>query len=109
LSGGAQAESSKPDTSADMLRIELSVEMEPLYLDDLGIDSPIDIKTARLWALEDSAEIFSALLYGWDFEYEPGELAREHTEYLSLKPIGRVKTDDSRIKTSAGEVRDSVF
>ena len=107
--GGARAESAPLDPSRDTLRVEVSVEMEPLHLDGLGIDSPIDSKTAKLWALEDSAALFSALVYGWDFEYEPGEIARQHGEYLSLKALGSIEPDDRRIRASAGEVRDSVF
>ncbi|MDR2468278.1 MAG: hypothetical protein LBD22_04875 [Spirochaetaceae bacterium] len=93
----------------EILRGEIAVELEPVYLIDLGINSPLDTETASNWALEDTATAFSGMIYGWNFEYEPGERARQLGERLNLQPIGTVKADDARIKISDVSILDNVY
>ncbi|MDR2481537.1 MAG: hypothetical protein LBD07_04505 [Spirochaetaceae bacterium] len=93
----------------EVLRGEVSVELEPVYLLHLGISSPLDKKTADLWALEDSATAFSGMIYGWIFEYEPGERVREISEYISLTPLGRIEMKDDRLRITNASVENEVL
>lgn len=91
------------------LRGEVSVEMEPLHLLPLGIQSPIDAGTAAEWALEDAARAFSDMIYGRGFEYYPGDRARMVEESIVFKPLGRVESGDGRLSIGTAEVRDAVY
>ncbi|MDR2509988.1 MAG: hypothetical protein LBC77_05015 [Spirochaetaceae bacterium] len=93
----------------EFLRGEVSVELEPVFLLNMGISSPIDVALAARWALEDSAAAFSAMIFGWEFEYEPGERARELRENLSLTPLGAIRTDDASLRVTEAAVRENVY
>jgi hypothetical protein len=109
-----------PLFSQDVLRGEVSEELEPLYALFLGVSSPISAKTAALWALEDSALAFSGMIYGWDFEYSPGEVGRGRVEYLDLKPLplannntsetsAAIRAGDPRLRVTDTRIEDGVF
>jgi hypothetical protein len=93
----------------ETLRGEVSIELEAPYLLPLGISSPVDRATAGLWALEESAAAFSGMIYGWTFEYEPGERARELRERVLLTPLGRVESADPRLKITEAAVRGDLY
>jgi hypothetical protein len=93
----------------ETLRGEVSVELEAPYLLPLGISSPIDRVTAGSWALEESAAAFSGMIYGWSFEYEPGERARELRERVIVTPLGRVDAADPRLKITEAAVRGGLY
>jgi hypothetical protein len=98
-----------PAFSQDVLRGEISGEMEPVYAVFLGLPSPLDNATAVLWALEDSAAAFSGMIYGWAFEYEPGERARNISENIELRPLGTIQSGDERLKVSDARVKNDMF
>jgi hypothetical protein len=91
---------SLPLFSQEVLRGEISEELEPVYAVFLGLPSPINTETASRWALEDSASAFSGMIYGWAFEYEPGERARMIEEFIELTPLGEVRFGDKRMRVT---------
>ena len=97
------------NAAAPTLRGAVYVELDAPYLLPLGISSPVDRAAAAAWALEDSAAAFSALIYGWNFEYEPGERARELRERVLLTPLGRVEPADPRLQITEAAVRDGLY
>jgi hypothetical protein len=93
----------------EILRGEVSEELEPVYAVFLGLPSPLDKETAALWALEDSATAFSGMIYGWYFEYEPGERARNISENIEMRPLGEIQTGDERLKVSDARIEGDMF
>ncbi|GHU41725.1 hypothetical protein FACS1894190_10180 [Spirochaetia bacterium] len=93
-------------TAQEILRGEVCVEMEPVYALFLGIPSPIDIATANQWALEDTVYAFSGMIYGWSFEYEPGEVARNLRESLSLTPLGEIDLYDEKLSVTDASIKE---
>ncbi|MDR3324974.1 MAG: hypothetical protein LBS82_03160 [Spirochaetaceae bacterium] len=85
------------------------VELEPVYAVFLGLPSPIDRETASRWALEDSAAAFSGMIYGWTFEYEPGERARMIEEAVELSPLGAVPFGDERLRVTDVRSGDGIL
>jgi hypothetical protein len=88
----------------EVLRGEVVEELEPLWAVYLGEKSPLDNETVSRWALEDSAEAFSAMIYGWYFEYVPGEKARGIREHIELKKQGEIVYGDSALRVSDTKV-----
>ncbi|MDR0683722.1 MAG: hypothetical protein LBF83_01130 [Spirochaetaceae bacterium] len=95
--------------SQDVLRGEVCVEMEPVYAQFLGIPCPLDSATATQWAVEDAAAAFSGIIYGWAFSYEPGEAARGIQEFLELRVLGEIRTDDTRLELTDAAIRNGIF
>ncbi|MDR2842304.1 MAG: hypothetical protein LBV52_03780 [Spirochaetaceae bacterium] len=96
--------------SQEVLRARICVELEPLYAIDLGVKSPLDNATATLWALEDAQSVFSAMIYGWSFLYEPENKSRKIEELLDLTPIGTIQFGDENMKiTDASKENDLFF
>jgi hypothetical protein len=93
----------------DVLRGEICVELEPVYAIHLGISSPIDASTASLWALEDAQGVFSAMIYGWSFDYTPAAPARKITESLNLVPLGEIPFGDERMKVTDARRDNDLF
>jgi hypothetical protein len=98
-----------PVFSQEVLRGEISGELEPVYAVFLGLPSPPDNATAALWALEDSAAVFAGMIYGWAFEYEPGERARNIPENIELRPLGTIQSGDERLKVSDARVKGDML
>ncbi|MDR2659080.1 MAG: hypothetical protein LBC27_03710 [Spirochaetaceae bacterium] len=95
--------------SQETLRGEVSVEMEPVYAQFLGIQYPLDSASATRWAVEDAAFAFSGMIYGWAFVYEPGEKARGLQEFLELNALGKIYPEDVKIKITDVNIKDSIF
>ncbi|MDR2802869.1 MAG: hypothetical protein LBB22_01100 [Treponema sp.] len=95
--------------SQELLRGEVSVEMEPVYAQFLGVPYPLDLTTANTWAVEDAAAAFSGMVYGWTFVYEPGERARDLQEFFDITMLGKIETDDTRLKVTDAVMDGGVF
>jgi hypothetical protein len=95
--------------SQDVLRGEVCVELEPVYAQFLGVPYPLDSATATQWAVEDAAAAFSGIIYGWAFSYEPGEAARGIQEFLELRALGEIRTDDTRLELTDAAIRNGLF
>jgi hypothetical protein len=95
--------------SEETLRGGVYVELEPVYAQFLGAPYPLGNAEANLWAVEDIAAAFSAMIYGWSFTYEPGEKARGLNETLELNPLGSIETSDTKLKITDSEIKDGVL
>lgn len=93
----------------DFLRGEAAIDLEPVYLNRLGESTTIDTAAASVWALEECAAAFSGMIYGWEFDYEPGERARKISEKFNIEPLGKIEQGDPRIKISNASIRDNVY
>ena len=92
--------------NAEVIRGEVWIELEPIYGGYVDEEYPLDIKTAALRALEESAMFYSAMIYGWAFNYDIGERARKISEYFELTPIASIPFGDPGLRATDVEIRD---
>jgi hypothetical protein len=92
----------------EVLRGEVLIDLEPIFTasDGLPYPHPIDMMTARNWALEEAALFFSAMIYGWSFSYEFEERARGISGGFSLESRGIVRFGDPGFFATDAEIRD---
>ncbi|GMO21935.1 MAG: hypothetical protein Ta2B_00830 [Termitinemataceae bacterium] len=93
----------------DVLRGEICEEMEPVYAVHLGIPSPIDASTATMWALEDAQSTFSAMIYGWSFDYTPANPSRSIEESINLIAQGEIPFGDERMEVTDARRDNDLF
>jgi len=89
-----------------VIRGEIYVDFEPIYAGHIDAEFPLDIPAAGRRALEEAAMLFSAMIYGWSFSYEPGERARQLNENLELEPVAEIQFGDPALRVTDTEVRD---
>jgi hypothetical protein len=91
----------------DRLFIRPWIELEPLVRIGPG-PYPIPVETAEKTLLEMGRVLLSAMVYGWDFSYEPGDKARGVQERFLLTPLAQVPWGSPRLRvveTDVSEVR----
>ena len=93
-------------TSSEVLRGEVMVEMEPIYGFYVEEKYPLDTDDAYRRALEKAAMFFSASIYGWSFDYEIGERARGIPEIFELNPMGEIRWGDPRLRVTHADLRN---
>jgi hypothetical protein len=93
----------------EVLRGEIRVEMEPIYAAYVDEQYPLDTAATHRRALEEAALFFSAMLYGWSFEYEIGERARQIPEIFDLEELGSVAWGDPRLRVTDARRQGSYF
>jgi len=81
--------------------------LEPIYAGHVDSEYPLSIPAAGQRALEEAAIFFSAMIYGWSFNYDVGEKARRIEEKLELTPLGVIHEGDPRLSVTDVEVKDS--
>ena len=89
-----------------VIRGEIYVDFEPIYSGHVDNEYPLDIPAASRRALEESAMLYSAMIYGWSFYYEPGERSRRIDEYIELNPVGVIQFGDPNLNVTDTEIRD---
>ncbi|MCL2441229.1 MAG: hypothetical protein FWD14_05775 [Treponema sp.] len=89
-----------------VIRGEVFVDIEPIYAGFIDEEYPLDFPTASRRALEEAALFFSAMIYGWSFNYEVGERARQIDEILELESLGSVQFGDPAMRVTDSEIRD---
>lgn len=89
-----------------VIRGEVVVEFEPMYAGHVDEEYPLDIPAAFRRAIEEAALFYSAMIYGWSFNYEVGERARQIDEILELEPVASIQFGDSGLRVTDIEVRD---
>ena len=89
-----------------MLRGEVMVELEPVYGEYVDVKYPLNRDDAYIRALEEAAMFFSAGIYGWSFDYEIGERARNMAEVFDLNPLGEIPWGDPGLKVTHADIRD---
>jgi hypothetical protein len=90
----------------DVLRGEVRVDLEPVYAAFLDAPYPLDTKTAQTRALEEAAMFFSAMIYGWSFNYDIGEKARGIAEEFELTPLGTIPFGDAGLMVTGAGIRN---
>jgi len=90
-----------------VIRGEIFVDLEPIYAGHVDTEYPLSIPTAGKRALAEAAIYFSAMIYGWSFNYDVGEKARRIEEKLELSPKGEIREGDPRLSVTDVEVSDS--
>lgn len=88
------------------IRGEVFVDMEPIYIGHVDAEYPLDVPTAARRALEEAAILYSAMIYGWSFNYEVGEKARRIAENLELTPVYSIKYGDPGLRVTDTEIVD---
>jgi len=89
-----------------VLRGEVFADLEPIYSGHVDDEYPLDVPTASRRALEEAAMFYSAMIYGWSFQYEIGEKARQITENLELEPVAEIQFGDPGLRVTDTEIRD---
>jgi len=90
-----------------VIRGEIYVDLEPIYAGQVDPEYPLSIPTAGKRALAEAAIYFSAMIYGWSFNYDVGERARRIEENMELTPRGVINEGDPRLSVTDVEVNDS--
>jgi len=90
----------------DVIRGQVSVDLENIYAGFVDEEYPLSADTARRRALEETALFFSAMIYGWSFSYEIGEKARKIDEDLELTPLGKIQYGDPALVVTEAEIKD---
>jgi len=90
-----------------VIRGEVYVDLEPIYAGHVDSEYPLSIPSAGQRALEEAAIFFSAMIYGWSFNYDVGERARRIEENLDLTPRGVIEKGDPRLSVTDVEVSDN--
>lgn len=96
-------------TAQTVVRGEVRIDLEPVYLSFLEEHGPLDTTVARQRALEEAFLNVSAHIYGWRFAYEIGERARKIEEKLELFSEGTIRWGDSRFSVTDARVEGSIF
>jgi len=82
------------------------VEFEPIYAGHVDKEYPLDVTAAGKRSLETAALLFSAMIYGWSFNYDIGERARRIDEKLDLNILGEIKFGAPGLRVTDTEIRD---
>jgi hypothetical protein len=90
-----------------VIRGEVHVDMEPIYGGHVDTEYPLNVNTAARRALEEAALFYSAMIYGWSFNYEVGERARRIEEKLDLENVAQIKAGDPSLRVTETEIRNS--
>lgn len=100
---------SSPMDAQTVVRGEVRIDLEPVYLSFLEEHGPLDTTVARQRALEEAFLNVSAHIYGWRFAYEIGERARQIEEKLELFSEGTIRWGDPRFSVTDARVEGSTF
>jgi hypothetical protein len=90
----------------DRLSIRPWIELEPLVRIGPG-PYPIPVDAAEKTLLEIGRVLLSAMVYGWDFSYEPGDKARRVEERFVLTPLAQIPWGNPRLRVLETEVMDA--
>jgi hypothetical protein len=89
-----------------VIRGEVAIEFEPIYAGHVDEEYPLDTPAAGKRALEEAAMFYSAMIYGWSFNYEVGERARQIDEKLDLEPVALIEFGDPGLRVTETEIRN---
>lgn len=93
----------------EVLRGQVRIDIEPVYAGFMDIPLPLDEETTYKRALDEAAMFFSAMVYGWSFEYEIGERARRIPEIFELTSLGEIRYGDPNLHATDAEVKNMRF
>ncbi|HEY9593848.1 MAG TPA: hypothetical protein VHE79_05180 [Spirochaetia bacterium] len=96
------AVSSASGQSFDQVSVRPWVELEPLFrIDPSRYPLPLDVAERDL--LETGRVLVSGMVFGWTFEYYPGDRARQVQESFTLTPIAEIPWGSPRLRVSETE------
>jgi hypothetical protein len=101
--------SSQEQIVPEVLRGQVRISMEPIYASFMDIPLPMDRETIYRRALDEASMFFSAMIYGWSFDYEIGERARNIPELFELTSLGEISFGDEKLHVTDTEIKDSHF
>jgi hypothetical protein len=90
----------------ETLRGEVRVDLDPVYARYVDESRSPDAAAAQRAALEEAAMLYSAMIYGWSFNYEIGEKARGIPEDFELTPLGTIPFGDPGLRATDAEIRE---
>ena len=90
----------------DRLVIRPWFEREPLVRIGPG-PYPVPLDSAEKSLLEIGRVLISGMVYGWSFDYEPGDKSRRVAERFVLTPIAQVPWGSPRLRVTETEVSDT--
>jgi hypothetical protein len=90
----------------ETLRGEVWIELEPVYGGVVDAEYPLSAEAAGKRALEEAALFYSAMIYGWHFQYETGERARQFSENIDLELTASIPAGDPGLRVTEVEVKD---
>ena len=93
-------------SAQEVLRGEVQVVFEPLRGNYVEDGYSIEQQVIYRRALEESAFFYSAMIYGWSFNYDVGERARGIAEDFELTPIERIRFGDPGLSVTDVYVKD---
>jgi hypothetical protein len=93
----------------EVLRGQVRIDIEPIYAGFMDIPLPMDRDTIYRRALDEASMFFSAMIYGWSFDYEIGERVRNIPEIFELTPLGEIPFGDQNLNITDSEVKDLKF
>ena len=95
-----------PADAADRIFIRPWIELEPLAQIGPG-PYPIPTAAAEKALLEIGRMVISGMVYGWAFDYEPGDRARRVQERFVLTPLAEVPWGSPRLRVTETEPTDT--
>jgi hypothetical protein len=93
----------------DALQGMVPIDSEPVWAVESGAAYPLSRQDSRRAALFEAAAWFTGMVYGWQFDYEPGDRTREIEEVFDWMPLGELAADDPRITLAAVKYEGSII
>ncbi len=93
----------------EVVSVRVQIDAEPMWAAALGLPYPLDGQRVVAAAREEARRVFSAMIYGWSFEWIPGNTLRGIDEELILDPFGEVDGADGRLRLVSTEHKGSRF
>jgi len=101
------AQGSESGNHEFVIRGEVYVDLEPMYIGHIDEEYPLGIQAAGRRALDELSLFFSAMIYGWAFYYEIGERARGIAENLDLEQLGIIQSGDPAMHVTDTSISNS--
>lgn len=93
----------------EVFSTRVHIDAEPMWAAALGLPYPLDGPALVAAAREEARRAFSAMIYGWSFEWIPANAGRGITEELILEPFGEVSAGLERLRLVSTEHRGSRY
>jgi len=107
ISYSLYAQGSEAGNHELVVRGEVYVDLEPIYIGHIDEEYPLSAQAAGQRALDELSLFFSAMIYGWSFNYEVGERARGIAEILELEQLGIIQRSDPAMQVTDTSVSNS--
>lgn len=96
-------------SSQEVLSARISVDSEPMWARALGFKYPLNNEDLVALAREEARMIFTAMVYGWSYEWIPGNTARGIKEEIILEPFGKVDGNEPALRLVSSWREDTIL